>query len=460
MSARLSPSADCIFSAKDLGLRSTCKRRVLLDTASMTFFSTHGICYRVIVQVILEENLDLYIPMSLNDDNMHRASKMNAINNEKFWFRNDISHNASDRSYREMSLNEILFGPAPLCQQHLDLAPSRDHHSSSPPSPLPPSQGLVHRCLNFVEKELKCGRCSKDTAAQLLEYLDFIRYRALGILGTDAIFLRASLLAHPAYKRDSIIPSSAAFDLVDLCVKVGRGDLRPRSVFGPFSSRSAMRITDDGVFDNGLPVISPDFPCPSDSVLSRVRDEVVFRRLKLRLENPTRALEGEEEADEASSACSRSCLGRQAEEERVAHGSVRIEQIRRILGSRVPVAVAVEWDSGEFLEYFRTESCAGRGVAGIEAQILAEGRGKSDSFSRAALPGFGSEDSTWDWVSLAGQDRSFCTRESGEGKSEGNGSTCCPSVGWDDTTETPQAAVRVPVESKEKSDAPGLPQVW
>ena len=45
----------------------------------------------LVTRVILAYDLMLYIPMSLVDENMARATKRNAVLNEKFWFRKDIA---------------------------------------------------------------------------------------------------------------------------------------------------------------------------------------------------------------------------------------------------------------------------------------------------------------------------------------------------------------------------------
>jgi glutamate--cysteine ligase catalytic subunit len=45
----------------------------------------------LVTRVILAYDLMLYIPMSLVDENMARATKRNAVLTEKFWFRKDIA---------------------------------------------------------------------------------------------------------------------------------------------------------------------------------------------------------------------------------------------------------------------------------------------------------------------------------------------------------------------------------
>lgn len=53
--------------------------------------------------------LNLYIPMSLNEENFRRANKRDAILNEKFFFRTNI-FDAGEPKIQEMTTHEIFFG--------------------------------------------------------------------------------------------------------------------------------------------------------------------------------------------------------------------------------------------------------------------------------------------------------------------------------------------------------------
>ncbi|KAF8821677.1 hypothetical protein IE077_001742, partial [Cardiosporidium cionae] len=104
----------------------------------------------VLTQVLLKERLDLYVPMSLNDDNFRRSAKENAIVKEKFWFRKDISYGAQDRSYELLSLREIFLG-------------SDIDYSNSEYVPIKTgSPALLHRCIQFVEEEFESGKCTQS----------------------------------------------------------------------------------------------------------------------------------------------------------------------------------------------------------------------------------------------------------------------------------------------------------
>ncbi|XP_055388555.1 uncharacterized protein LOC129617217 [Condylostylus longicornis] len=64
----------------------------------------------VLAQMILFNGLDLYIPMSKNDDNMTRSWNRNAVTEETFWFRHDISNATTNWDFSEMTLHQVLTG--------------------------------------------------------------------------------------------------------------------------------------------------------------------------------------------------------------------------------------------------------------------------------------------------------------------------------------------------------------
>lgn len=74
------------------------------------------VCFVVLLtRVILSYKLNLLIPISKVDENMARAQKRDAVRNEKFWFRRDITSDAkqssdSETEYTEFTVNEIING--------------------------------------------------------------------------------------------------------------------------------------------------------------------------------------------------------------------------------------------------------------------------------------------------------------------------------------------------------------
>ena len=170
-------------------------------------------------RVILGLELNLYLPVSLVDENMNRAIKRGACLEEKFHFRKQLfprdvvesvsgtpvmTPNSKDQDeYAEMTIAEILLGfegfPGliPLCRTYLDFI----------------------GCDSVT-------RCKIDT------YLDFIANKATGKLPTTAQWLREFVRGHPDYKGDSKIPETTAHDLCKLCRDVGEGRVDAEDLLG------------------------------------------------------------------------------------------------------------------------------------------------------------------------------------------------------------------------------------
>lgn len=78
------------------------------------------VCFIVLLsRVILSYNLNLLIPISKVDDNMAKAQKRNAVKDEKFWFRKDITSEVDkdadiNDEYAEFTINEIINGKVGL----------------------------------------------------------------------------------------------------------------------------------------------------------------------------------------------------------------------------------------------------------------------------------------------------------------------------------------------------------
>lgn len=181
---------------------------------------------RVRTQVILEEKLDFYIPMSLNDENMRRAACLNSILNQRFWFRRDIRAATKDRTISEFSLHQILFGEG--------MATAED-----PVSPQGECAGILTLCKHFYRRKLDNGQCSAEALKVFDDACDFVRLRTSGEIPTDAAFLRACLAVHPDYRANSTIPSRAAFDICKMVVKAGAGMIELPELLGKFASYAA-----------------------------------------------------------------------------------------------------------------------------------------------------------------------------------------------------------------------------
>jgi len=161
-------------------------------------------------RIISNFDVNFYIPISKVDVNMATSQKINAVQNEKFYFRKYLKRGQSDE-YELMTINEIINGKGeysgliPLIRVHLDT-------------------------LNIEKTH------GVETRNQIEKYLSFISKKASGELPTTATWIRKFVTSHPAYKNDCVITQEINYDLVELCNKIGRGEYHPEDLLGSFKN--------------------------------------------------------------------------------------------------------------------------------------------------------------------------------------------------------------------------------
>ncbi|CCI41029.1 unnamed protein product [Albugo candida] len=172
-------------------------------------------------RVILTFDLNLYIPLSKVNENMEAAHRINAVLNEKFYFRCHLAppeegdcasenvrcafHEDPDR-YELMTIAEIMMGKG---SYFTGLIP------------------IIYAYLDYIE-------CDDVTRQTILKYLDLIIKRATGELPTIATWMRQFVRGHPEYKKDSVVSSSIAYDLLVNCQDIGEGVKHCPDLLGDF----------------------------------------------------------------------------------------------------------------------------------------------------------------------------------------------------------------------------------
>eukprot|EP00916_Digyalum_oweni_P011392 GHVL01018964.1.p1 GENE.GHVL01018964.1~~GHVL01018964.1.p1 ORF type:complete len:767 (+),score=144.51 GHVL01018964.1:23-2323(+) len=174
----------------------------------------------VIVKLILKKEWDLYIPISLCDENMIRSEKRNSVLDQKFWYRQDIM--SKNREVVEKSLKEIFFGnPKETGRKGLF--------------------DLVEEC---VSEEFLAKKCSNQTFIQMKKYINFFNDRLNGNLMTNSAYWRQFIARHRDYKKDSLVTSSIAHDMCDAAVNVGKGLYSIPEVHGAYLESSPCETLD------------------------------------------------------------------------------------------------------------------------------------------------------------------------------------------------------------------------
>uniref|UniRef100_A0A7S4B8C5 Glutamate--cysteine ligase n=1 Tax=Chrysotila carterae TaxID=13221 RepID=A0A7S4B8C5_CHRCT len=176
----------------------------------------------LISRVILYFDLNLYMPLSKVDENMRRAHSRDAINTEKFWFRQTImppdsrrSSFTADGEHRPTCCGDLTLQE---CTVHEILMGKGDFRGLVP---------LVMAYLDMIDTDT-------GTLNQVSNYLQFICARASGELMSPAAWMRRFVMRHPAYKHDSVVPQRVAADLMATCHRIGAGLEKVPELHGSF----------------------------------------------------------------------------------------------------------------------------------------------------------------------------------------------------------------------------------
>ncbi|XP_046813334.1 glutamate--cysteine ligase catalytic subunit isoform X1 [Vespa crabro] len=169
------------------------------------------VCFIVLLtRVILSYKLNLLIPISKVDQNMAKAQKRNAVKNEKFWFRKDITSNTvkkdnTEEEYDEFTINEIING----------------------------KNGVFPGLIPLVNSYLANMDVDADTHCTVQRYMKLIQRRASGELLTTAAWLRKEVISHPEYKHDSVITQRINYDLMKKIDSIVSNEVSCPELLGP-----------------------------------------------------------------------------------------------------------------------------------------------------------------------------------------------------------------------------------
>ena len=151
----------------------------------------------LMTRVLMQFRLNLYMPVSLVDVNMHRAQKRDAVLTEKFYWRKNTLSSASTDDLQgsvgpsddvvELSVAEILNGAGP--------------------------KGFPG-CIPLIRRYLSTKLTAPEVVAQIEVYMKFLSDRASGELVTGAAWQRDFVKNHPLYQNDSVVSDEVAYDLM------------------------------------------------------------------------------------------------------------------------------------------------------------------------------------------------------------------------------------------------------
>lgn len=137
----------------------------------------------LLARTLLHFQLSLYLPISLVDINLSRAQKRDAVLNDLFYTRTNITNNQEACSISLRTLDDIINNPEIGLNQYIRL--------------------YLHEMA--VEPHV----------LQVLEgYLQLVSDRAAGRSPTPAKMIRNFVLKNPHYAKDSLISDKIIYDLV------------------------------------------------------------------------------------------------------------------------------------------------------------------------------------------------------------------------------------------------------
>ncbi|TMW62156.1 hypothetical protein Poli38472_009649 [Pythium oligandrum] len=174
----------------------------------------------LVSRVILTFDLNLYIPLSKVNENMEAAHRVNAVMDEKFYFRCHLAPPEEEDCKTEGDCGR--HGDADQCEL-MTIAEILLGKGSYFPGLVP----LVYAYLDHIE-------CDEATRKLVTNYLCLITKRATGELPTAATWMRRFVRAHPDYAHDSVVTSSIAYDLLMECQAIGEGQKQCPELLGEF----------------------------------------------------------------------------------------------------------------------------------------------------------------------------------------------------------------------------------
>lgn len=211
----------------------------------------------LLTRVLFVFDLDLVMPLSLVDENMKRAQKIDAVCKEKFFFRKHMvpGHAGQNCSSCDPPASgaaaEAVTPPQPPspttapCNKSAAGDEEGEEETLLDEGMLDDTveemtmdeifngkgdyfPGLVPLCYAYLDHM----NCDKKAFSKLDGYLRFISARAAAQVKTDAGWIRDFVLNHPEYAKDSVVSPAIAHDLVKACDEVGRGEREAADLLG------------------------------------------------------------------------------------------------------------------------------------------------------------------------------------------------------------------------------------
>ncbi|KAJ2553343.1 glutamate--cysteine ligase [Coemansia sp. RSA 1933] len=200
-------------------------------------------------RVIVSYQLNLYLPISLMDQNMARAQKVNAIKDQLFYFRRDVfgisdsssasagrilrpgngnnwrtTHANASGSTGASAVRRHIGSKSPDTTEYIELTIDEIINGSS--------RFKVTGLLNIILTYLSTMRLEYEIEQKLRRQLVLVSRRASGKLCTLATWMRNFVQNHPDYCHDSVVLPSINYDMLRTMNDIEEGRVAAPELLG------------------------------------------------------------------------------------------------------------------------------------------------------------------------------------------------------------------------------------
>ena len=229
-------------------------------------------------RVILFFDLNMYVPMSLVQENFARARAPGAVSQGKFWFRRNVTPLAEQSKpaagttsagagsgapavdWEEMSMAEIVLGKG----------------SDGPSGASVAFPGLIPLIFAYLD----IINCDAVTRMTVDGYLRLVADRARGIAQSGATWTRAFVQSHPDYKQDSVVSPSIAHDLLRRMDDVASGKVIDKDLLcaaAELHAANAAAAQSDAALGQGGAEGGPEAPGAAIAPVARPSSDALLR---------------------------------------------------------------------------------------------------------------------------------------------------------------------------------------
>ncbi|KAJ2159596.1 glutamate--cysteine ligase [Coemansia sp. RSA 552] len=210
-------------------------------------------------RVIISYRLNMYLPISLMDENMARAQKVDAAKSQRFFFRRDLFGGRDGKSTGSgrITLRDSSGNPRGTINtvntvhmvQYEPSVTMRGRYGSSYCGSARPEHAEyveltideiingskeygVPGILTIILSYLPTLRLEYDVEQALRRQLLLIKRRASGKLCTLASWMRNYIRSHPEYRRDSVVSQSINYDMLRTMNDIEEGKVTAPELLG------------------------------------------------------------------------------------------------------------------------------------------------------------------------------------------------------------------------------------